>query len=238
MRVYYDLHIHSALSPCGDSENTPNNIVNMAMLKELDVIALTDHNSMKNCPAVKKLAEELGILFIFGMELTTSEEIHMLCLFENQVDCENFSSIVEERRMRVENKVSVFGEQLILDENDQTIGFENDLLILSSGIDIYEAVKLVEANNGVSVLAHIDRNSYSIITVLGEIPDDLDVKTIELSANAPKDYLEKHQIDLSKYNVIHDSDAHYLGDISEKVNFLEVEEKSVKCILDAISRLK
>ena len=70
----YDLHIHSCLSSCGDDDMTPGNIVGMAAIKGLDVIAVTDHNSCRNCPAVLKLAEQYGVLAIPGMELTTAEE--------------------------------------------------------------------------------------------------------------------------------------------------------------------
>jgi len=41
-QLYYDLHLHSCLSPCGDDESTPGNIVGMAVVKGLQVIALTD----------------------------------------------------------------------------------------------------------------------------------------------------------------------------------------------------
>lgn len=71
--LYYDLHIHSCLSPCGDDEMTPANIAGMAAVKGLDMIAVTDHNSCKNCPAVLRAAKEYGILAIAGMEINTSE---------------------------------------------------------------------------------------------------------------------------------------------------------------------
>ena len=82
-RYYYDLHIHSCLSPCGDNDNTPNNIAGMATLCGLNIVALTDHNSCKNCPAFFAAAKKYGIIPIAGMELTTSEDIHIVCLFEN-----------------------------------------------------------------------------------------------------------------------------------------------------------
>lgn len=82
MKFYYDLHIHSILSPCGDDDNTPNNIAGMASLCGLNIIALTDHNSAKNCPAFFEAARKYGIIPVAGMELTTSEDIHVVCLFE------------------------------------------------------------------------------------------------------------------------------------------------------------
>ena len=81
VELSYDLHIHSCLSPCGDDDMTPGNIVGMSAIKGLDVIAVTDHNSCRNCPAVLKLAEQYGVLAIPGMELTTAEEVHAVCLF-------------------------------------------------------------------------------------------------------------------------------------------------------------
>ena len=77
----YDLHMHSCLSPCGDIDMTPNNLVNMAMLQGLDLIALTDHNTARNCPAALKVAEELPITVLPGLELNTCEEIHVVFVF-------------------------------------------------------------------------------------------------------------------------------------------------------------
>ena len=77
-RYYYDLHIHSCLSPCGDDDNTPNNIAGMASLCGLNIVALTDHNTTANCPAFFEAAKRYGIIPIAGMELTTSEDIHIV----------------------------------------------------------------------------------------------------------------------------------------------------------------
>ena len=71
--LYYDLHLHSCLSPCGDDDMTPANIAGMASIKGLDVIALTDHNSCKNCPAAMLQGREYGVSVIPGMELCTVE---------------------------------------------------------------------------------------------------------------------------------------------------------------------
>ena len=93
MRVYYDLHIHSCLSPCGDNDMTPNNIVNMSLLNGMDMIALTDHNSCKNCRAAVRAGEEAGVTVVPGMELTTSEEAHVVCLFPTVEQAEAFGEL-------------------------------------------------------------------------------------------------------------------------------------------------
>ena len=115
----YDLHIHSCLSPCGDDDMTPGNIVGMAAIKGLDVIAVTDHNSCKNCPAVLKLAQEYGVMAIPGMEINTSEEVHAVCLFPELSQAMDFDAYVYERLMRFPNNEAIFGKQQICDENDE-----------------------------------------------------------------------------------------------------------------------
>ena len=104
-KYYYDLHIHSCLSPCGDEDNTPGNIVGMAKLCGLNILALTDHNSCKNCPAFFEAAKRHGIIPIAGMELTTSEDIHVVCLFEHLKDALAFDEYVDSRRNKIKNKM-------------------------------------------------------------------------------------------------------------------------------------
>ena len=119
MRLYYDLHINSSLSPCGDNDMTPNNIVNMAKLNELDIIAVTDHNTCRNCSAAIKVGEEVGLTVVPGMELTTSEDIHVVCLFPDLESAEKFDKYVYERLMKIPNEADIFGHQYVMNENDE-----------------------------------------------------------------------------------------------------------------------
>ena len=114
-RYYCDLHIHSCLSPCGDMDMTPVNIVNMARLNGLDIIALTDHNTVKNCPAAIACGKEAGLLVLPGMELTTEEEAHVLCLFAEMEGAEAFEHEVDKRRVYIENRAEIFGRQVVMD---------------------------------------------------------------------------------------------------------------------------
>src|SRR5574344_976296 len=108
MKLKYDFHIHSCLSPCGDAEMTPNNIANMAKLMGFDVLALTDHNAGENCPALIKVAEEIGLTVIPGMELCTSEEVHAVCLFPDIESSLAFSEYVHSTLPPIKNKPSAF----------------------------------------------------------------------------------------------------------------------------------
>ena len=143
-RYYYDLHIHSCLSPCAEDDNTPNNVAGMAKLSGLDIVALTDHNSVKNCPAFFEAAERYDLIPIAGMELTTSEEIHVICLFEMLDDALRFGEEIDRRRLPVKNRPDIFGEQLILDGEDNLIGNEENLLSVATDISVETLPELVQ----------------------------------------------------------------------------------------------
>ena len=117
-RYYYDFHIHSCLSPCADNDMTPNNIAGMAALAGLQIVALTDHNSCRNCPAFFEAAKKAGIIPVAGMELTTAEDIHIVCLFEHLEDALRFNDAVDERRIRIPNRTDIFGDQILMNVED------------------------------------------------------------------------------------------------------------------------
>ena len=141
MKAFYDLHMHSCLSPCGDPDMTPNNIVGMSTLLGLNLIALTDHNTCQNCPAVEELGKANGICVLSGMELTTSEEIHAVCLFPTAEKALNFESFVSQHRMKIKNKKEIYGEQLILNTQDEKIGEIEELLILATDIRTVQRIR-------------------------------------------------------------------------------------------------
>ena len=238
MKLYYDFHIHSCLSPCGDADMTPNNIVNYAKIMGYDVIALTDHNTALNCPAVAKIAEENGITFIPGMELCTSEEVHIVCLFYTLEDALNFSEYVKSTMPPIKNKPSVFGEQLICDENDNVIGQEEILLVTASGISTEKVVKKVAEFNGICYPAHIDRSSFSILSNLGTIDEYFGFKCAEIYDILKEDELKKKHPYLEKLKTLSDSDAHYLENMRIPQQIIDVPENNIKSILDYLNKKK
>jgi len=221
-RFYYDLHIHSCLSPCGDEDSTPNNIAGMAALSELDIVALTDHNSCKNCPAFFAAAEGYGITPIAGMELTTAEDIHVVCLFETLSDALGFDSYVELNRMHIRNRPEFFGEQLILDEKDNLKGTVPDLLTSATYFPIDETKDVVSRFNGICYPAHIDRESNGIIAILGSIPPDSPFSFYEMHDGEKRDEYSR-RYGIPKENIIISSDAHNLPDIRDKENYFVLD---------------
>ena len=221
-RFYYDLHIHSCLSGCADNENTPNNIIGMGKLNGLDIMALCDHNSTLNCPAFFDAAERNGIVAIAGMELTTSEDIHAICLFETLEDAMNFSGEIDSRRIKIKNRTDIFGDQLILDSNDELIGTEEYLLSNATTVSLDEVKGIVEKYSGVCYPAHIDRDANGAISVLGDFPHDDGFKVAELhNREKAEEYRFKYKLESLK--LIFSSDAHYLWDIAERTSFVELD---------------
>lgn len=234
MKLYYDLHIHSILSPCGSEEMTPNNIVNMAMLKQLDIIAVTDHNTMLNAPAVIKVAQKKGIMVLPGIEVTTKEDIHALCYFKDINDGLKFQDIIYDSLPNIKNKEEIFGYQYIMDENDEIIGKLDKLLLSSSSFNINEINNLAKEHNGMMVPAHVNKTTNSILSNLGFIPKELKLYTVEKNNNQ-NEYLCK-MIDDNVYSIITNSDAHYLRDISEPINQILVNEKDIDSIFNYMTK--
>lgn len=233
-KLSYDLHIHSCLSPCGDDDMTPANIVNMAKLLELDVIAVTDHNSCRNLSAVYSYAQKNKILAIPGMELCTMEEVHVLCFFMDLGNAMAFDKYVYERLIKVPNREDIFGKQEIYNYEDIKLEDEPNLLINATEISFDSLDEIMKEFKGVYVPAHVDKDSNSLLSNLGFVPPDSIFRSVEIKNMEKKQELCMKHPYFSKCNIISNSDAHCLGLINEAVNFLEVREKSVEAVLEAL----
>ena len=173
MGFSYDLHIHSCLSPCGDDDMTPPNIANMAALLGLDLIAVTDHNSCRNAGAVMEAARMLGLPLrvLPGMEVTTAEEVHVVCLFPELAAAQAAGEEVEAALLPVKNKPEIFGHQWILGPGEERLGELETLLINATRLSIDEMPGFAKKYGGVAFPAHIDRTSNSVFANLGYFPD-------------------------------------------------------------------
>lgn len=214
-RISYDLHIHSCLSPCGDMDMTPHTIAGMAFLGGLDVIAVTDHNTGRNVPAVMKAAEEFGLLVVPGMELTTAEEVHVVCLFPLLSDLLAFDEYVYERLMKVKNKPAFFGEQIIMNEVDEPVGEEEYLLSNATTITFDESIPLVSSYGGLAIPAHIDKSTTSLLSNLGFIPPDSTFPCVEIKDLSKTEALKEAHPYLKSCRIISNTDAHDLGSMRD-----------------------
>ena len=232
MKYFYDLHMHSCLSPCGDMDMTPNNLVNMAKLLGFDIIALTDHNTSLNCEAAMKVGDAIGLLVMPGMELTTAEDIHAVCLFPTLEKALAFSEYVDSNRIKIRNKPDIYGRQVIMNEDDEEIGELEHLLLPASFIPITEAYNKAKEFGGICYPAHIDRDSLSVLSVLGEIDPYCGFKTAELADISKLDELKAQHPILSEMNIVTCSDAHYLENMRDPEHTLDLPELTRESVIE------
>lgn len=223
MKLYYDLHIHSCLSPCGDDLMTPANIAGMGKVVGLQVMALTDHNTAENCPAFFKACEAYGITPIAGMELSTAEDVHLVSLFPTLEAALDFDKALAPHRMPIDNDPEIYGRQLVMNENDEVLKELSPLLIAATDLFMGDAVELVRSFGGVIYPAHIDRDSSGIIAMLGDIPPEYAFTAVEYRDLQNREAYEARYAEAKGKRVVVSSDAHRLEAINEPVNSFSLD---------------
>ena len=235
MRLRYDLHLHSCLSPCGSDDMTPNNLVNMAALLGYDLIAVTDHNACGNAAAVLQAAGRAGLLAAPGMELCTEEEAHVVCLFPALEAALEFESLVRRRSMPLKNRPEIFGRQLLMDGDDRLLGEEERMLISAAQIGAEEAACEARRLGGAAFPAHVDKNSYSILASLGDIPPEPGFRAAEISPAGDAEALLARCPALGGMLLLTNLDAHYLENMRDPGPWLDLPEKSLACLISALN---
>lgn len=230
-----DLHIHSALSPCAGEEMTPPSIVAQALQARLDLIAVTDHNSAGNVEAVREAARGTTLKVLPGLEVQTREEVHLVCLFENTEAALAWQEIVYQHLPPGENIESFFGTQLLLDARGRERGREKRLLLQSTDLTAEEVVEQVTSLGGVVIPAHVDRQAYSLLGVLGFIPPRLPVTALEISRAENKEKIKGSLGLPTRFTLITSSDAHYLEDIGRSATCFYIKEATLSEIRLALA---
>lgn len=223
MECRYDLHVHSALSPCAEKDMTPVDIVGTAKLLGLNFVAIADHNSIKNVEVALRAGEAYGINVVPAFELQTSEDIHILCLFETFEKLREFYGSI--RFSDRKNRPDIFGRQLIINEDDEITGEEERMLLDSADISSEYVPELAAKFGGAAIPAHIDRDMNGMLNILGTVTDNY--RTVEFSAAASEALIEEWR---TKKRIIIDSDAHTLDAISKKGE-IELPEPTVAALM-------
>ena len=226
MKYRYDLHIHSALSPCAENEMTPVTIVGNAALIGLDFVAIADHNATSHVPLAVRAGKEFGVKVVPAVEIQTSEDIHLLCLFRDCDSLETFAGRIPFSQRK--NREELFGEQLFFDEDDNVVGKEERMLLDSADISCDEVYELALSLGGIAVPAHIDRDANSMLQILGDIPDRY--RVVELSPQVDE---SERSFWTARKTVITDSDSHTLETMSDKGE-IELDEYSVEALIEAL----
>jgi PHP family Zn ribbon phosphoesterase len=221
-----DLHIHTVLSPCGDLEMSPVNIIERAAEIGLQVIAVTDHNHAGHAKLTRRLGSEKGIWVVYGVELTTKEEVHCLAFFDTDDQLDLLQDELNRKLPKVTNDPSLLGHQVIVDEKEQILQDISHSLIPGLNMEISEAARMVHDLGGLFVPAHVDRKTNGLYAQLGIFPDGLEVDAVEVSwRNDPTTFVESHP-ELSRYTLIQGSDAHFIHDVGRTYCNLMMKERS------------
>ncbi|MDY6933658.1 MAG: PHP domain-containing protein [Spirochaetota bacterium] len=228
LRVFNaDLHIHTCLSPCASLDMTPQKIIREAVRKKLSIIAITDHNSAENVEAViraARYADLTDLLVIPGMEVTTSEEAHIIALFTSVDNAVSMQEIVFDHLLPGENDEDLFGLQVIANEHDEVEGLNDRLLIGATTMSVDEVIETIHKLQGLAVAAHIDRESYSLIGQLGFIPENLELDGIEVSRRLTIDKAKFQFREYTKFPFVISSDAHNLNEIGVCITSIILEK--------------
>lgn len=215
-----DLHIHSCLSPCGDDAMTPEMLVGMSLLNGVELIALTDHNSVRNCPAAAAAAEAYGIGFIPGCEVTTAEDVHCVCLFPDLERAMAFGTELENYLAPVANRPEIFGNQIILHPDGSTETYER-LLLPACSISIVDLPAFARDFGAICYPAHVDRDANGLFAMLGLWPEDLITPAVEIRNILPAGVPDG-------LKTIMASDSHYLHALPQNGFPLPLEEASFR----------
>jgi 3',5'-nucleoside bisphosphate phosphatase len=219
-----DLHIHTLLSPCGDLEMSPDNIVLAAKNKGLDIIAITDHNTTRQGPLIAELGAEAGIFVICGAEVTSKEETHCLSLFPDLNSLEIFQNYLDRHLTVIPNDPARFGYQVQVDRDENIVYEEKRLLIPAISQSIDEIEKTVHQLNGLFIPAHINRSAFGLISQLGFVPDDLKYDALEISKHTTVSLFLEANPYLKGKTFIQNSDAHFPEHIGEKTSFFHLHK--------------
>lgn len=212
LQLKADLHLHSVLSPCADLLMTPLEIIKKAKKEGIEVIALTDHNSAENAEVFKYYCRKYNINFIPAMETETKEEIHILCYFPNLKSLFKWQEIIYANLPKEKNDEEFFGPQIKCDFNDCYQRKIDKFLATAVNLTLNECLNIVKKLGGIVIPSHVDRKN-SIISQLGFIPENIDFSTVEISKNINPEKAIKNFSQLKCFQLIQNSDSHYLNEI-------------------------
>lgn len=230
-----DFHIHSCLSPCGDLEMSPRSIVAKAVEKGLDLIAVTDHNSSENIEAAIKAAQNQPLAVLAGMEVTSSEEAHLLALFDDAASIQEFQQIVYDNLLSLDVGPRIIQDQVIVNENDEVEGLNEHLLMGATSLEFNELVDNVHKLGGLAIASHVDKESFSIIAQLGFIPDNFQLDALEISPFTEVAEATKQFPDCERFPLVTFSDAHYLKDIGIRRTRFLIEQPTIEELKKALT---
>ncbi len=221
-----DLHVHTCLSPCADLDMYPRAVVEKSIAEHLDIIAICDHNASENMQYVLTLAEGKPLTVLPGIEITSSEEVHLLALFDTLEDLKKIQDVIY-KHLSGTNREEVFGCQAIVNDQDEVEGFNDKFLLGATKLPLLEIIHQVHGFGGLAIASHIDRESFSVISQLGFIDPDIPFDALEITRHTGIQKARVKYRELARYPFIESSDAHFIKDIGQGVTTIFLERGTI-----------
>ncbi len=237
VKIRADLHVHTCLSPCGDNSMIPKNIIEKAVKKGINMIAICDHNTCGNVSSVMEYAADKNITVIPGMEATSREEVHTIALFRELKDAKSMESFISEK-LAGENDDEILGYQLYVDKNGEIIDADKRFLLGAPDISLESIVEKIKSLGGIAISSHIDREAYGIIGQLGFIPEGLNIDAIEFSPRMTRNQALKKFSSLKNYPFVTFSDAHFPDDIGSVYTEFELIGNDFNSLKNYFDKIK
>jgi 3',5'-nucleoside bisphosphate phosphatase len=207
-----ELHVHTVLSPCAAVEMIPPLIIQAALERGIDLIAITDHNSSANVRAVQQAAQGSALTVLPGMEVQTREEVHLLCIFDNLDNLLAWQTVVDRYLPNLDNDSDYFGEQFIVDSTGDYVDSEKRLLLNSIQLSIEECIQRVHQLNGLAIPAHVNRKAFGLFANLGMVPLASPIDALEISRHISPEQARIQYPQTLNYTLLQSGDVHHLDD--------------------------
>jgi len=221
-----DLHVHTCLSPCADLDMYPRAVVEKSIAEHLDIIAICDHNASENMQYVLRLAEGTPLTVLPGIEITSSEEVHLLALFDTLGNLKKMQDIIYSH-LSGTNREEVFGCQAIVNDQDEVEGFNDKFLLGATKLPLLEIIHQVHDIGGLAIASHIDRESFSVLSQLGFIDPEIPFDALEITHRMGIQKARVTYSELARYPFIESSDAHFIKDIGQGVTTIFLERGTI-----------
>lgn len=204
----------------------PQAIVEKVLGVNLDVIAICDHNSAENAPYVIRAARGKNIKVFGGMEITSSEEVHVLALFDSPDDLFSMQKYIY-GHLAGKNDEERFGVQAVVNEKGEVEAINDKLLIGATDIALGDLLDNVHKLHGITIASHIDRESFSVISQLGFIEPGMQFDALEVTHRTGLAQARNKYPELNNYSFVVSSDAHYLKDIGTALTRIMLAEPTL-----------
>lgn len=205
----------------------PPFIVDEALARGLNLIAVTDHNATGNAAAVMEAAAGTDLHVLPGMEFQAQEEVELLCIFETLEQASAWQDIVTDHLLPRENDPERFGPQFLVDAEGDFVAEDMHFYQGAARISLSEAAHKVKELGGLIIPAHIDRPTKGLLGVLGLWPPDLEADAAALSCNLRPSQARERFPFLPNIPLIANSDAHWLDAIGTTMTLFEIAAPTI-----------